>query len=99
MKKVNRRVAASAAAGLALGLGSASSAASSASASPAGKTASSLIIPRCTASELAVWVNANSADGTAGTTFYHLDFTNISGKTCHLYSYPGVTAVNREGKQ
>lgn len=96
-----RRVVAVAAAVAALGAGAATVAATSASAAtthPAAKSAVAFI-PRCTPGDLAVWVNANSADGTAGTTYYHLDYTNITRGWCHLYSWPGVSAVNAAGRQ
>jgi Protein of unknown function (DUF4232) len=82
-----RRTAAAAAAVIALGGGGVAWAASSASAS-----AAPTAIGRCTSNNLAVWVNADSADGTAGTTFYHLDFTNIGRSTCFLNGWPGVSA-------
>jgi hypothetical protein len=112
MFKLSRRGVASAAAVIALGAGSVTWAATSASAAPAtpvvraadtvpaGDTAPATAgyLPRCTTADLAVWVNADSEDGAAGTIYYHLDFTNLSGSTCHLYSYPGVSAVNGAGK-
>ena len=82
-----RRTAAAAVAVIALGGGGVAWAASSASAS-----AAPAAIGRCTSNNLAVWVNADSADGTAGTTFYHLDFTNIGRSTCFLNGWPGVSA-------
>jgi hypothetical protein len=87
-----RRTAAVATAALALGIGSAAWATTSAS-------ASSAVTPRCSAGNLAVWVNADSEDGALGTIFYHLDFTNISGHTCHLFGYPGVSATTSAGIQ
>lgn len=104
MIKVTRRTVATAAAVAALTAGSVTWAAASASAAPArpaaqAVTAATAVIPRCAAADLAVWVNANSANGAAGTIYYHLDFTNISGITCHLYSWPGVTARNKAGAQ
>jgi hypothetical protein len=89
-----RRTAAAAAAVIALGAGGAAWAVSSASAST---TASS--ISKCSAGDLAVSVDADSADGTAGTTFFNLEFTNISHSTCALFGFPGVSAVNGNGKQ
>jgi hypothetical protein len=83
-----RRTAVAAAAVLALGAGGAAWAASSASAS-----ASPTAIGRCTSNNLAVWVNADSADGTAGTTFFHLEFTNTGRGTCFLNGWPGVSAT------
>jgi Protein of unknown function (DUF4232) len=87
-----RRTAAVVTATVVLGIGAAAWATSSAS-------AASAATPRCTAGNLAVWVNADSENGAAGTIFYHLDFTNISGHTCHLFGYPGVSATNFNGKQ
>jgi Protein of unknown function (DUF4232) len=103
MFKLSRRRVATAAAVLAVGAGSmtwAATSASAAPASPAGRAADAAYgyIPRCTAADLAVWVNADSENGAAGTIYYHLDFTNTSRGTCHLYSYPGVSAANGAGK-
>lgn len=95
MIKVSRRTAAAAAAVLALGAGSATWAATSASAA----TAAPSSISQCSTSQLAAWVNADSADGTAGTTFYHLDLTNTGHRTCWLYGWPGVSAANWAGHQ
>jgi hypothetical protein len=114
IKRLSRRSVAAAVAGTAavaaLGAGAVTWAATSASAAtghPVAKAASAAgasktvlgIIPRCTPGDLAVWVNANSADGAAGTIYYHLDYTNISRHMCHLYSWPGVSAVNAAGKE
>jgi Protein of unknown function (DUF4232) len=90
-----RRTAAAAVGVLALGAGGAAWAASSASAAPTAPAA----ISKCPASHLAVWVNADSADGTAGTTFFTLDYTNTSRSTCFLDGYPGVSATTSGGAQ
>ena len=50
-------------------------------------------------SQLAAWVNADSGDATAGTTFYHLDLTNTSRRTCWVSGWPGVAAANWAGGQ
>lgn len=55
--------------------------------------------PPCTAGDLSVWVDANQSNGAAGTIAYALEFTNISGRACHTYGYPGVSAVNASYKQ
>jgi len=104
MIKLSRRGVAAAAALLAAGTGSltwAATTASAATASPAARTASATsgYIPRCAPANLAVWVNADTADGAAGTIYYHLEYTNTSGATCHLYSWPGVSAVNSAKQQ
>ncbi len=96
MKKIKLySTAATAVAGIALAGGTIT--ASGASASPAAP-------PKCTAGNigggnLAMWVDADRGEGAAGTIFYPLSFTNVSGKTCTLYGYPGVSAVNSSGKQ
>jgi hypothetical protein len=77
---------------LTLGIGAAIWATSSASAAPAAT-------PACSSSSLSVWVDASQSSGAAGTIEYALEFTNIAGKACTLFGYPGVSAVNTAGKQ
>src|ERR1700710_337538 len=113
MIKLSRAVSAAAAV-LAVGGGSLTWAVTSASAStersvvhvgsaaPAVNVApavKSAVIPRCSPGQLAVWVDADNTDATAGTRYYHLEFTNTGRTTCHLYSWPGVSARNLAGKQ
>jgi hypothetical protein len=90
-----RRTAAAVVGVLALAAGGAAWAASSASAASAAPAA----VGRCLASHLAVWVNADSADGTAGTTYFNLDYTNTGRSTCSLYGFPGVSATTLGGAQ
>jgi hypothetical protein len=80
-----------AALGLGLGLWS-TSGAQAAAAKPA-------VIPKCAAGSLAVWLNLARSDGAAGTIFYPLEFTNVSGHECYMYGYPGVSAVGANGRQ
>lgn len=47
----------------------------------------------------ALKVSLGPANGTAGTTFYPLNFVNKSNTTCTLRGYPGVSAVTSSGKQ
>ncbi len=47
----------------------------------------------------ALKVSLGPANGTAGTTFYPLNFFNQSNTTCTLRGYPGVSAVTSSGKQ
>jgi hypothetical protein len=63
-------------------------------------------MPRCAATldggpgpGLAVWVAADQGNGAAGTIFYPLEFTNLSGHTCSLYGFPGVSAIDRHARQ
>jgi hypothetical protein len=53
--------------------------------------------PACTKGQLVTWLNTQS-NGTAGTIFYTLNFTNV-GARCTLRGYPGVSAVGRTGQQ
>ena len=92
MRRTRLWGAACAAALLAAGLGTAASAATPAH-------AASSVIPKCTASDLGVWVAADQSDGTAGSIYYPMEFTNLSGGTCYLYGHPGVSAVNAAGHQ
>ena len=54
--------------------------------------------PACTTSGLDVWIDTQG-NGAAGTIYYTLEFTNLSGSTCTLFGYPGVSATNLSGTQ
>jgi len=54
--------------------------------------------PRCTTSELVVWLDTRG-NGTAGSTYYDLEFTNLSAHACTISGYPGVSALNFTGQQ
>jgi hypothetical protein len=58
--------------------------------------ASSAAPPACQTSGLVIWINTQS-NGAAGTIFYTLNFTNLSGHACMLRGFPGVSAVNLHG--
>lgn len=72
----------------------------SATASSARRTAAatSAGTPKCASSGLVVWLDTQG-NGTAGSIYYNLEFTNLSGHTCTLFGYPGVSAINLAGKQ
>ncbi|MGA9856968.1 MAG: DUF4232 domain-containing protein [Solirubrobacteraceae bacterium] len=53
-------------------------------------------LPSCQTAGLDIWFG-NHLNGTAGTFFYDLRFTNLSGRSCTLRGYPGVSAVNLRG--
>jgi uncharacterized protein DUF4232 len=65
-------------------------------ASPAGRAAASP--PPCDVSLLVVWLKTN---GTAagGSVFYRLNFTNLTGRACTMFGYPGVSALDAAGYQ
>ena len=86
-------VAVAATAGLAI-----SSAAYAATSSSGARAATA--IPACTGGlGLGAWVALSQVNGAAGTSYYPLEFTNTSGRTCSLYGYPGVSALSRTGRQ
>jgi hypothetical protein len=48
--------------------------------------------PRCTTAGLEVWLGVGTGGAAAGSTSYPLELTNVSGRTCHLFGFPGVSA-------
>ena len=54
--------------------------------------------PQCARSWLTSWMGV-PGNGTAGSTYYDLEISNISGQTCTLYGFPGVSALGGGGKQ
>ena len=54
--------------------------------------------PACAARSLVVWLDTNG-DGTAGSTFFKLHFTNLSADRCTLTGFPGVSGVNVAGRR
>ena len=55
--------------------------------------------PRCMTPRLVVWLDTNGGGGAAGSVFYRLNFTNLSGHACTLAGYPGVSAVDLRGRR
>lgn len=49
--------------------------------------------PLAQCSTAALRTSVGSANGAAGSIYYPLDFTNISGVTCGMYGFPGVSFV------
>jgi Protein of unknown function (DUF4232) len=54
--------------------------------------------PKCATSGLVVWLDTQG-NGTAGSIYYTLEFTNLSARACMLGGYPGVSAVSLAGHQ
>jgi hypothetical protein len=52
--------------------------------------------PKCPTSGLVVWLDTRG-NGTAGSIYYKLKFTNLTSHACHLLGYPGVSAVDLGG--
>jgi Protein of unknown function (DUF4232) len=53
----------------------------------------------CKTSDLVIWTNNGAGGGTAGSVYYKIRFTNLSGHACTLTGYPKVSAVNLAGKR
>ena len=47
----------------------------------------------CTTSGLVVWLGLGEGGAAAGSTYYPLEFTNVSSRRCRLFGFPGVSAV------
>jgi Protein of unknown function (DUF4232) len=56
-------------------------------------------VPACTAGDLGAWVATTQGNGAAGTIYYPLQFTNLSGYACAMRGFPGVSAIDRNGHQ
>jgi hypothetical protein len=95
--KTTRRAVAVIAAALAAGLiaTSAALAATSSGTVPAPAHAAPAAARACTADDLGAWVAVSQLDGAAGTTYYPLQFTNLSRHACAMRGFPGVSAVDR----
>src|SRR6516225_4874064 len=87
-----RRIAAVIAAASAAGLIAATAASSSGTALAADATPASPV-PACTAGDLGAWVAITQGNGAAGSIYYPLQFTNLSGHACTMRGFPGVSAV------
>jgi len=55
-------------------------------------------VPQCTTAGLVIWLNAEDS-GALGSFYFKIEFANLSGRTCTLDGYPGVSAVNLHGRQ
>jgi hypothetical protein len=53
---------------------------------------------RCPRGFLTSWLGVPGS-GAAGSTYYQLEISNVSGQTCTLYGFPGVSALGPGGKQ
>lgn len=71
----------------------------SASAAATPRSASAAAPPKCTAAQVQVWLGLGLGGGTAGSTYYPLEFSNISHHACTLNGYPGVSASGNSGAQ
>jgi hypothetical protein len=63
-----------------------------------GKLAAAASTPRCATPGLVVWLDTEG-DHAAGSSYYKLEFTNLSGRACTLQGFPGVSAASLAGRQ
>jgi Domain of unknown function (DUF4232) len=53
---------------------------------------------RCKSTAVRAWVG-EPGNGTAGSTYYELELSNISKHTCTVFGYPGVSAIAQGDRQ
>jgi hypothetical protein len=53
----------------------------------------------CTTPHTAVWFGDGEGGGTAGRTYYPIEFSNVGHASCTLYGYPGVSPQDTNGRQ
>ena len=87
---MKHRIAALAAVGV-VTLGTVTGASAAAAAAPAAP-------PPATTASLRVWLGLGAGESTAGSTYYPLEFTNISGHTVTVRGFPGVSAIGQTGQ-
>src|SRR5215469_13941035 len=87
-----RRLAAAIVGCCAILLPGAAPAAPSASVRPAARA----VVPGCETPGLVIWMNTDG-DAAAGSVFYNLEFTNLSGHACTLNGFPFINAVSLTG--
>jgi len=80
---------------LASSTGSGSATAGSAGTAPA---AHAVAQARCARSGLTSWMGV-PGDAAAGSSYYQLEISNVSGHACTLFGFPGVSALGSGGKQ
>ena len=55
--------------------------------------------PACATSALKVTVPKSQGNAAAGSSYYPIQFANVSGASCTLYGYPGVSFVTAPGSR
>jgi len=55
-------------------------------------------VPACRSSATDIWYGL-PGNGTAGSSYYQLEFTNVGHATCSFFGFPGVSADNIHGAQ
>lgn len=53
----------------------------------------------CSSSGLVIWAGEEPGGGAAGSVYYRIEFTNLSGSSCTVAGYPKVSAVDLHGRR
>lgn len=93
-----RRSGAAAIGAIALGASGAAALIAVLASGPANAAPRAASLPRCSSSGLVVWLDTQG-NGAAGSVYYQLELTNLSGHSCTLHGYAGVSAVTLGGRQ
>ena len=64
---------------------------------PTHPSAHAAATPACQTPGLVIWLDTNG-NGTAGSVFYNLQFTNLSGHACALNGFPFIHAIGLSGQ-
>jgi hypothetical protein len=56
-------------------------------------------VPACQPGQLGAWIAIGQGNGAAGSIYYPLQFTNLSGHACAMRGFPGVSVIGRNGHQ
>jgi hypothetical protein len=65
----------------------------------AAPTAGAAASKACSSSGLVIWAGEEPGGGAAGSVYYRIEFTNLSGSSCTIAGYPKVSAVDLHGKR
>jgi hypothetical protein len=65
----------------------------------AAPTAGAAASKPCSSSGLVIWAGEEPGGATAGSVYYRIEFTNLSGSSCTVAGYPQVSAVDLHGKR
>ncbi|MGB0093045.1 MAG: DUF4232 domain-containing protein [Solirubrobacteraceae bacterium] len=82
-----------------VGCGAVLIAAAAVSAAASAHSATSTAAPKCSAANTQVWLGLGLGGGTAGSTYYPLEFSNVGHHACTLNGYPRVSAYRGGGSQ
>ncbi|MGN6869117.1 MAG: DUF4232 domain-containing protein [Solirubrobacteraceae bacterium] len=63
------------------------------------KSAAPASAARCTTAHLEIWLGLGLGGGTAGSTYYPLEFSNVGHSACTLNGFPGVSGFGAGGGQ